>query len=85
MAHLLPLAVASAVGSLASKAVGSLIGGKKTAPAPAPVEAGPRVMPLADDGAVRLARRRSLQKQLARGGRTSTMLTGEGTGTTLGG
>jgi hypothetical protein len=66
-------------------ALGSLFRKKSTPSAPAPSEPGPRVMPLADDEAVRQARRKSLLKQMARGGRSSTMLTGEPAGTTLGG
>lgn len=45
---------------------------KEAAPAPTP---GPVVMPLADDEAVKLARKRSIAAQMKRGGRQSTMLT----------
>lgn len=43
-----------------------------TAPTPAP---GPIVMPIADDEAVKRARKRSIAAQLQRGGRSSTILT----------
>jgi hypothetical protein len=60
--------------------------GKDKPKAPVPETGpGPRVMPLADDESVRRAKKASLTKQLARGGRSSTMLTGEPAGTTLGG
>lgn len=70
------------LGKVASKAVGSVIGGKKKAPAPAP-EAGPKVMPLADDEAIRRARKNALVRQLGRSGRSSTILSGDSE--TLGG
>lgn len=35
-------------------------------------------MPLADDDAVKMARKRSISAQRSRGGRTSTFLTGDG-------
>lgn len=77
------------LGSVAKFAVGGLIGSslfsksKKKAPAvAAPVE---KPMPLADDEAVRLARRKSMAMQRQRGGRTSTILTGDSDGGTLGG
>lgn len=63
------LGVAS-FGLLGSK----LLGGKKKSAA-AKADDGPKVMPLADDEAVMRARRLSIQKQMGRGGRTSTMLT----------
>jgi hypothetical protein len=59
------LTVAS-FGLLGSK----LLGGKKKA---AP-EKGPVVMPLADDEAVKRARRKSIAAQMSRGGRNSTIL-----------
>lgn len=58
------LALAGAAGALTSKK-------KKAAAAP---ETGPKVMPLADDEAVKRARRLSMLQQMGRGGRTSTML-----------
>lgn len=62
---------------------GAIFGGKKkkaeAAPAPEPV------MPIADDEAVRLARKRSIAAQMRRGGRGSTMLTTPSTGSVLGG
>lgn len=66
------------------KGVGSLlgIGGKKKAPAPAPVET-PNVMPIADDEAVRRARKQSIIRQMGRSGRSSTMLSADSD--TLGG
>jgi hypothetical protein len=39
------------------------------------VEVAPPVMPVADDEAIRRAKRRSIAKQLGRGGRSSTLLT----------
>lgn len=47
---------------------------KPVTPAPAPAP----TMPIADDEAVRRAKRRSIAMQLARGGRSSTILTGDG-------
>lgn len=76
MAQALPFLL----GGLAGGAVSIL--GKKSAPAPAPTE-GPKVMPLADDQAVAAAKKRSLAMQMQRGGRSSTMLTGDSE--TLGG
>jgi hypothetical protein len=55
---------------------GSLLNSKKT-PAPAPTPATPAVMPTPDDEAIRAARRRSIVQQLSRGGRSSTILTGD--------
>jgi hypothetical protein len=59
--------------------IGSILGlgDKKAAPAavPAPAAA-PRVMPLADDEAVKRARKASIVRQQQRGGRASTILTG---------
>jgi hypothetical protein len=46
-------------------------GSKKKAPAPAPETP---VMPMADDEAVRRARRAALARQMSRGGRSSTIL-----------
>ena len=66
---------AATVGFGASK----LVGGGKSAPAAAaaaPV-AGPKVMPLADGEAVAAAKKRSITMQMQRGGRSSTMLTGD--------
>lgn len=51
-----------------------IMGGKKKAPEP---EKGPVVMPLADDEAVRRAKKRSIIEQMGRGGRSSTLLTGD--------
>lgn len=80
--------IKSVVG-LAGGVVGSVIGGKlfggkdKVAAAAAP---GPIVMPLADDEAVKAARKRSLLSQSQRGGRNSTILTDTSSGSsTLGG
>jgi hypothetical protein len=62
--------------------VGALLGlnlfGKKKAPAPAPVADTP-VMPLPDDQAIAAAKKRSIAQQLQRGGRSSTILTGDST------
>lgn len=73
------------IGGVAKIALGTVgtvlgLGGKKKAAAPTP---GPQIMPLADDEAVKRARRRSVADQMQRGGRTSTMLSGESD--TLGG
>ena len=38
---------------------------------------GPKVMPIADDMSVKRAKRRSILQQMNRGGRSSTMLTGD--------
>lgn len=51
-------------------------GKKKSAAAPA-AEPGPRVMPIADDEAVRRARRASILRQRGRSGRSSTMLSSD--------
>jgi hypothetical protein len=55
---------------------GAVLGHKKKATAPA-AEPAPQVMPLADDEAVRLARKRSLAAMMQRGGRSSTMLSSD--------
>lgn len=70
------------VGKLALGTVGGLlgIGGKKKK---GKVEEGPIVMPLADDEAVRNARKKSIATQMKRGGRSSTILSDPGS--TLGG
>lgn len=52
------------------------VGGSKKQAAPAPTP-GPIVMPLADDTAVKRAKRRSITEQMNRGGRSSTMLTAD--------
>ena len=52
-----------------------LFGGKKKPK----VEAGPIVMPIADDEAVMTARKRAIASQMKRGGRSSTILTDSGT------
>jgi hypothetical protein len=72
--------IVSALGPAISP-LGSILGifDKKTpAPTPAPA-ATPRVMPIADDEAVRAAKRRSIASQRQRGGRSSTILTGGST------
>lgn len=63
------------VGKLAGGVVGGVIGsklfgGKKKAAK----DGGPIVMPLPDDEAVKLAKRRSIAAQMGRGGRSSTIL-----------
>jgi hypothetical protein len=65
------------LGKTVAKGASSILGidKKKAAPAPAPVEEGPRVMPLADDEAVRRSRKNSILQQRGRSGRASTMLT----------
>lgn len=78
MAAALPMLLMSAVGGIASAAASSLIGGKKSAPAPTPTAGqGPIVMPLADDANRLRARKRSIATQAQRSGRTSTILSGE--------
>jgi hypothetical protein len=68
-----------AIGGFVGKAIGSIIGGGKKATPTATVTTGdPPIMPTADDAAVKRARRRSITEQLARGGRSSTMLTSDG-------
>jgi len=67
--------VAGAIG--VGSVVKSLIGGKKKKDAP--VEAPEPVMPIADDEAVREARRRSIAAQMGRGGRQSTILSDDST------
>lgn len=52
-----------------------LIGGSKKKEAPAPE--GPKVMPLADDEAVKRAKKASIIKQMNRGGRSSTILSND--------
>lgn len=68
-----------ATGGIAGSLVKSVFG-KKKAPTQA-LEEKPAVMPLADDEAVRRAKRKSIIQQRARRGRESTILTGD----TLGG
>jgi hypothetical protein len=65
---------------LAGSVIKSMFGKKKPAATPAP-EQKPTVMPLADDEAVRQAKRKSIIQQRSRRGRESTILTGD----TLGG
>lgn len=62
---------------LAGGLLGSLFGGKESAPAPlpAPVIEKPPVMPVPDDQAVKTAKKRSLVDQMQRKGRQSTILT----------
>lgn len=57
-------------------------GGKKKEPAPTPAPE-PQTMPVADDEAIRTARRRSIASQMKRSGRSSTMLSSDSD--TLGG
>ena len=55
--------------------VGSLLGGKKKAQTPA-LETPEPVQPIVDDARTKVARKRSVIQQLARGGRQSTLLSG---------
>ena len=73
--------VGGLVGSAIGNTVGGLIGGKKKKAAEP--QKGPVVMPMADDEAVRRAKRRSLIEQTSRGGRQGTMLSSDSD--TLGG
>jgi hypothetical protein len=79
--------VAKQILSAVVSPIGTLLGiGQKkatAAPTPTPTATGPKIMPLADGDAVRAARKKSIAAQLSRGGRTSTMLSGESE--TLGG
>jgi hypothetical protein len=61
-----------------------LLGGKKKKPAAAATPA-ERVMPIADDEAVKRAQRLSILQGRGRTGRSSTILTGASSGSTLGG
>jgi len=73
--------IGSAIGGTVGSLAGSLFGKKKSGgspSSPAPV------MPIADDEAVKRARRRSVASQMQRGGRTSTMLS-DSDNSTLGG
>lgn len=74
--------------------MGGLFGGKKAkvnsilagpAPAPAPVVTPPPPLPMPDDEAVAAAKRKSISRQKARRGRTSTIFTGIDEGERLGG
>lgn len=72
----LALTAGLAGAGLASSLLKKKSGSPQAAPAP--------VMPIADDEAVKRARRRSVASQMQRGGRTSTMLT-DSDNSTLGG
>lgn len=74
------------IGKIALGTVGSIlgVGGKKKAAPAAPAAQGPIVMPLADDDAVMRAKKKVVAAQLARGGRSSTILS-DTSGDTLGG
>jgi hypothetical protein len=61
--------------------MGGLFSGPKV-PAPPPV---PAPAPLPDDAAIAAAKRAAIQQQMMRSGRLSTILTGDDTGTKLGG
>lgn len=67
---------------LAGLVAPKLFGKKKSAPAP--TEAPVPTMPLPDDQAVALAKKQAIIRQMSRGGRSSTILTGD-SGSTLGG
>lgn len=56
---------------------GALFGKSGKKKAAEPVKDGPIVMPLADDDAIKRARRRSITEQMGRGGRSSTILSGD--------
>lgn len=57
--------------------MGKLFGGSP-APAPAPVPEPEPVMPIPDDAAVNMAKKKSLASQKARRGRVSTIFTNDG-------
>ncbi len=69
--------------------IGAMVGGAVLSKVMAPksptqqVAEKPQVMPMADDEAVKRAQRASMMQQVGRGGRSSTMLSGESE--TLGG
>jgi hypothetical protein len=69
-----PLGVGALAGGLIGSQVGKAVagGGKKKEAAVPMAEAAPRVMPLADDEAIRRAKLASMSRQ--RAGRSSTML-----------
>ena len=81
------------VGSIAKFAAGGILGnavvgslfGKKKKPATTAAAPAERVMPIADDEAVKRAQRLSILQSRGRTGRSSTILTGGSTGSTLGG
>lgn len=75
MAAAVPVLLGGLLGFGASKLLG---------PKPqAATASAPKVMPMADDDAVAAAKRKSMMAQMQRGGRSSTMLTGDSE--TLGG
>lgn len=53
---------------------GALLGGKKKKKAEPAPEPAPAVMPVADDEAIRQAKKRSIAAQMKRSGRSSTIL-----------
>jgi hypothetical protein len=57
--------------------IGGALLGKKLAGGGAPQLKAPTVMPLADDQAAQAARRRQIAEMQARGGRASTILSGD--------
>lgn len=58
-------------------AVGSLLGGKKKKAATPTLETPEVTAPIVDDAKATLARKRSVIQQLKRGGRQSTLLSGD--------
>lgn len=66
----------AAAGAGLGAAASGLIPGKPEGSMPLPTLAAPKVMPTADDEAVKRAKRRSLAQQLQRRGRSSTILSG---------
>ncbi len=72
MAAALPLLALGIGGNLAAKGISSLLGGKKKAAVPV-ADTGPKVMPLADDDAIKRAKTRSILSR-RQSGRKSTML-----------
>ena len=78
------------IGKVGKFALGGLIGsqlfgGKKKPAVAAATTPAERVMPIADDEAVKRAQRLSILQGRGRTGRSSTILTGGTTGSTLGG
>lgn len=65
-------AIGAGLGGAGGAEVDKALTPRDKSPSQAPI-----TMPLADDDAVKRAKRRSISAQMGRGGRTSTMLTGE--------
>jgi len=64
------------IGGTAASFIGKALFGKKKKKTPAPTTDTPTVMPLPDDEAVQRAKKEAQLRARARGGRSSTILTG---------